>query len=92
MGLKTGLTVKAGNFISTAKSNSALTCTEYNIYMQALITEAALGLAHVAPEGNGRDPLQPALDPLHPVVHAVFSLRTYRSSCASVKNSISFWT
>lgn len=78
--------------ISTAKSNSAFTCTGYNIYIQAVVTEAALGSAHIAPEGNGCDPLQPALDPLHPVVHAVFSLRTYRSSCTSGKNSTSFWT
>lgn len=86
-----GLTVKAGNFISTAKSSSC-TCTGYSIYMQAFGTEAALGSADTAPEGSGLDPLQPALDPVHPAARAVFSLRTHRSSCTSVKNSTSFWT
>lgn len=93
MGLKTGFTVKAGNFISTAKSSSAFTCTGYSTYMQAIGTGAALGSAHITPEGTaGHDTQQPALDSVHPAVHAVSSLRTYRSSCTSVKNSTSFWT
>lgn len=92
MGLETRLTVKAGNFISTAKSSSAFTCTGYDIYVQAFGTEAVLGSADIAPEGNGYDPLQSTLDPVHPAAHGIFSLRTCRSSCTSVKNCISFWT
>lgn len=78
LGLETELTVKAGNFISTAKSSSAFTCIGYSIYMHGIGAEAALGSA---PERNGHDPL---------LLMLFFSLRTCRSSCTSIKSSTSF--
>lgn len=42
----------------TDKSSWAFTCTGYSIYMQAVGTQAALGSAHITPEGNGYDLLQ----------------------------------
>lgn len=59
---------------------------------QALGTEATFGSAGIAPEENCHDPLQPALDPVHPASLVSFFLRTSKISCTRVKNSTSFWS
>lgn len=79
MRLKTPLTVKSGNFISTAKSDSGFVCMQRRSMSrieQALGTEEVFGSAGIAPEENGHCPLQPALDPVHPASLASFLFRT----------------
>lgn len=74
MVLKTWLTVKPDNFISTTKLDSGFVCTQrrsMSRIRQALDTEALFGSAE-----NGHGPLQPALDPVHPASLATFLLKT----------------
>ena len=72
------LTVKPGNFISRTKSASAFVCTGRiaGSTEQAFDAEAAFGAACIAPEGNGRGPVQPALVPVDPAPQAFFPIGT----------------